>query len=144
MLVPPMRLALVAPLVAPLRAAQTGGTQAVLAELARGMAARGVEVEVIAARGSSLRGVRLRPAGGPFPGELVHPAPGGGAAPSAAAWPSAQAAAYLRVAAELRAASPAPDVVHAHALDWPAFYALAATGLPVVHTLHLPPVDPAA
>jgi glycosyltransferase involved in cell wall biosynthesis len=35
-------------------------------------------------------------------------------------------------------------VVHAHALDWPAFYALAAAGLPTVHTLHLPPLDPAA
>jgi glycosyltransferase involved in cell wall biosynthesis len=60
-----------------------------------------------------------------------------------APWPSGQAAAYLHIAAALRNAEPPPDVVHAHALDWPSFYALAAAGLPAVHTLHLPPLDPA-
>jgi len=56
-------------------------------------------------------------------------------------WPSRQAGAYLRLAARLRAGPPA--VVHGHAHDWPALYALAATGLPLVQTLHLGPVDPA-
>jgi glycosyltransferase involved in cell wall biosynthesis len=34
--------------------------------------------------------------------------------------------------------------VHAHALDWPSFYAFASAGLPTVHTLHLGPIDRAA
>jgi len=139
-----MRVALVAPLVAPLRAAQTGGTQTVVAELARGLAERGVDVDLIAARGSSVPGVRVRAAGGPFPEELLHPGPGGDGRAQAVAWPSAQAAAYLHLATGLRSQVPPPDVVHAHAMDWPSFYALAATGLPTVHTLHLPPLDPAA
>jgi glycosyltransferase involved in cell wall biosynthesis len=139
-----MRLTLVAPLVAPLRAAQTGGTQAVVADLARGLVARGEAVELVAPPGSSVPGVRLRRArGGPYAEELVHPsADGAAAARGPSAWPSAQAPEYLRIAAELRAAR--PDVVHAHALDWPSFYALAAAGLPSLHTLHLGPLDPAA
>jgi glycosyltransferase involved in cell wall biosynthesis len=168
-----MRIALVAPLVAPLRAAQAGGAQVVLCDLARGLVARGEEVEVLAAPGSRVPGVRVRVVrGGLFPEARVHAAAAVGAAaggPSAstarppagpragrpaagtattlsedlaASWPAVQAAAYLGVAASLRAAR--PDVVHAHALDWPAFYALAAAGLPTVHTLHLGPLDPAA
>jgi glycosyltransferase involved in cell wall biosynthesis len=145
-----MRVTLLAPLVAPLRAAQVGGAQAVLADLARGLVARGVDVELVAPPGSSLPGVALRRApGGPFLAELLHPAeqPPDASPPAAVPpppWPAAQAAAYLRMAAELRNAEPPPDVVHAHALDWPSFYALAAAGLPAVHTLHLPPIDPSA
>ena len=133
-----MRLALLAPLVAPLRPAQVGGAQVILAELARRLAAGGDDVEVIAAPGSRLPGVTLRPirGAGPYPQALLHwnDRHHGG-------WPSLQAGAYLRIAAELRTAG--PDVVHAHAHDWPAFYALAAAGLPTVHTLHLGPIDPA-
>ena len=138
-----MRLTLVAPLVTPLRAAQLGGAQAVVADLARGLVERGEEVEVVAAPGSSLPGVTLRRApGGPFPAELVHVQADGGPAPMAAPWPEAQAATYLRIAGDLAASR--PDVVHAHALDWPSFYAFTAAGLPTVHTLHLGPVDRAA
>ena len=143
-----MRLTLVAPLVTPLRAAQTGGAQSVVADLARGLVGRGVDVELVAPSGSRCPGVKLRAApGGPFPGELLHamqPDATSAAATPPPGWPSAQAAAYLRLVAELRADAVPPDVVHAHALDWPSFYALAASGLPTVHTLHLPPVDPAA
>jgi glycosyltransferase involved in cell wall biosynthesis len=143
----PMRLTLVAPLVARLRAAQTGGAQAVVTDLARGLTARGLDVELVAAAGSRVPGVKLRATpGGPFPEELhaMEPAmPSGEAAPRHP-WPPAQAAAYLHLAAELRADALPPDVVHAHALDWPSFYALAASGLTTVHTLHLPPLDRAA
>src|SRR5690348_1977729 len=114
-----MRLALLAPLVAPLRPAQVGGAQVLLSELARRLASGGDDVEVIAAPGSRLPGVTLRltRGGGPYPQALLHwqDRHDGG-------WPSLQAAAYLRVAAHLRTSQ--PDVVHAHAHDWPAFYAL--------------------
>jgi len=145
----PMRVTLLAPLVAPLRAAQAGGAQVVLVQLATALAERGEDVEVVAARGSVIPGVRVRAAhGGPFPEALMHGLPAAARTSRQAApapdgtWPALQAAAYLGVAADLRRR--APDVIHAHAFDWPAYYALAATGLPTVHTLHLPPVDPAA
>ncbi len=132
-----MRVTLLAPLVAPLRPAQAGGAQVVLAELARRLVERGEEVGVVAAPGSRLPGVSLRSAGGgPYPQALMR-----WSEPAGDGWPGLQAAAYLRVATELRDDPPA--VVHAHAHDWPAFYALAAAGLPTLHTLHLGPVDPA-
>lgn len=134
-----MRLSLLAPLVAPLRPTQVGGAQVVLCELARRLADRGDSVELLAAPGSRLSGgVRLRPVrGGPFPQAQLQWA--GDEEPG---WPALQASAYLGVVDMLRADPPA--IVHAHALDWPAFYALAAAGLPTVHTLHLGPIDPAA
>jgi len=134
----PMRITLLAPLVAPLRPAQAGGAQVVLSELARALARGGEEVEVIAAPGSVLRGVPLRRVrGGPYPQALQH----WGDEHRDGGWPALQAGAYLRVADALRGGP--PTVVHAHAHDWPAFYALAAAGLPTVHTLHLGPLDPA-
>src|SRR5581483_8076987 len=109
-----MRITLVAPLVSPLRPAQVGGSQAVVADLASGLTARGVDVELVAPRGSRVPGVRLRRApGGPFPVELLR-APSDGDAPhrAPASWPAVQAPAYLRLAAELRDGR--PHVVHAH------------------------------
>jgi UDP-glucose:tetrahydrobiopterin glucosyltransferase len=142
-----MRLTLVAPLVSRLGAAQIGGSQAVVADLARGLTERGLDVELVVARGSVVPGVRLRTApGGPFTSELLRSAPeprGPEARTGNPPWPSAQAAAYLRLASELRSDPVPPDVVHAHAFDWASFYALAATGLTTVHTLHMPPVDAA-
>jgi len=133
-----MRLTLLAPLVAPLRPTQAGGAQVVLAELARRLITGGDEVDVLAAPGSRLPGVPLRAIrGGPYPEALAR-----WTGTEEHGWPPLQAAAYLRVTDLLRADPPA--VVHAHAHDWPAFYALAAAGLPTVHTLHLGPLDPAA
>jgi glycosyltransferase involved in cell wall biosynthesis len=141
-----MRVTLVAPLVTALRPAQAGGTQAVVADLARGLAQRGVDVELVAAPGSSVPGLRVRRApGGPFDAELLRfEAPRAGREPGGPSgdWPSAQAATYLRLAAELRRQDPR-GVVHSHALDWPPFYAFAAAGVPTVHTLHLAPLDAA-
>jgi hypothetical protein len=54
-----MRIALVAPLVAPLREPQLGGVQTFLVDLARGLAGRGHDVTVFAARGSRVDGVRV-------------------------------------------------------------------------------------
>ena len=135
-------ITLVAPLVAPLRAAQAGGAQTAVCELAAGLLAAGLAVDLVAAPGSRVPGIRVTPAaGGPFPEALLAlpgPADSGGAG---AAWPSLQAPTYLRLAGRLTRRRPV--LVHSHAHDWPAFYALAATGLPTVHTLHLGPVDPA-
>jgi glycosyltransferase involved in cell wall biosynthesis len=142
-----MRISIVAPLVTPLRDPQAGGAQAAVCELSRGLVLAGDEVELHAARGSRVRGVPLRLVrDSPFPDELLAFGPTqtrGQRHPSRSdsgdvPWPSLQADAFLRVAADIRRRG--PDVAHAHAFDWPAFYALAASGVAVVHTLHLGPI----
>ncbi len=140
-----MRVTLVAPLVAPLRAVPTGGAQAVVCDLARGLLGAGVDVELVAAPGSRVPGVRVRRApGGPFPDDLL---PLGRTDLRPPAAPPTELGArqlptWLRLAAEI--VHRPPQILHLHAMDWPAFATTAATGIPVIHTLHLGPVDPAA
>src|SRR5258706_16482323 len=54
-----MRIALVAPLVAAIREPQRGGSQAFVSDLARGLVDRGHDVDLYAASGSQVRGVRV-------------------------------------------------------------------------------------
>jgi glycosyltransferase involved in cell wall biosynthesis len=130
-----VRIAVVASLVTPLREAQLGGAQAFLTDLARALSARGHDVTVFCAEGSSLAGLRLItvPAPGGVEAALVMP---GGRPP--APLPALHAA-FERLFAAVRA--DAPDAVTQHAFDAEAFEL--AGGLPVLHTLHLPPLVPA-
>ena len=52
-----MRIAIIAPLVAAIREPQRGGSQAFVADLARGLIGRGHEVHFYAASGSEVPGV---------------------------------------------------------------------------------------
>ena len=54
-----MRIAFVAPLVTPIREPQAGGSQALLADLAAGLTNRGHAVDVYAATGSEIPGVKV-------------------------------------------------------------------------------------
>ena len=127
-----MRVALVAPFVAAIdeRRSQIGGAQAVIADLARGLASRGHDVTLLAPRGSRVSGVEVVDLGIDADPRAVF---GRGAEPAS------QREAFGAVGAWL-AAHP-KDAVHAHAFDAPAFDCV--RGARVVHTLHLPPVDPA-
>jgi len=129
-----MRVALVAPFVAAIddQAAQIGGAQAVIADLARGLVARGHDVTVLAPRGSRVSGATVVDLGLPAdPRAALRPDAAGAAGAmdhvfrAAAAWLDARAARF--------------DVIHGHAFDVPAFAAI--RGARVVHTLHLPPLD---
>jgi glycosyltransferase involved in cell wall biosynthesis len=129
-----MKIALVAPLVSAIREPQGGGSQAFVADLARGMTGRGHEVHVYAASGSEIPGVTVIDTGidhrslaatlyrvtGPAPRER-----------------DAAALAFARVYSMLRQIR--YDVVHNHAFDAPAISLAASLTVPVVHTLHLPP-----
>jgi len=130
-----VRIAFVAPLVTTIREPQEGGTQSFLSDLATGLAARGHEVDVHAASGSRIPGVRVVDAG-------IHPSALGGSLYRAGgsqggtghdAVEAAFAAVYARVAERQY------DVVHTHAFDAPAIALAADLRVPVVHTLHLPP-----
>jgi glycosyltransferase involved in cell wall biosynthesis len=135
-----VRIALVAPLVTAIAEPQAGGSQAFLADLARGLARRGHEVGVYAAAGSRIPGVEVIDTG-VDPATLAatlfraNGADGAGAVDGAA---SAEAA-FGGVYAAVRE-SPY-DIVHNHAFDVPAIRLAAGLRPPVVHTLHLPP-DP--
>ena len=129
-----MKVAIVAPLVSAIREPQGGGSQAFVADLARGLLRRGHEVHVYAASGSEIPGVTVIDTGvdpRSLAATLYRAAdpPDRDQAPAALAFASAYATVIQT----------RYDVVHNHAFDAPAI--ALATGLtaPVVHTLHLPP-----
>ena len=131
-----MRIAIVAPLVTAIREPQLGGSQAIVADLATGLHARGHEVHVYAASGSEIPGVTIVDSGvdaSSLAGLLYRH----GRSPAA----DARAAdhAFATVYASIRRGS--YDVVHNHAFDPPAIRLASSLLAPVVHTLHLPP-DP--
>jgi glycosyltransferase involved in cell wall biosynthesis len=138
-----MKIAIMAPLVTAIREPQRGGSQAFVADLARGLTSRGHEVHVYAASGSEIPGVEVIDTGidpeslagtlyrafGPSTGEPEQTGP----AAAAAAAESAFTTAYLAMQV-IRY-----DVIHNHAFDAPAVRLATMLQAPVVHTLHLPP-----
>jgi len=130
-----MRIALVAPLIAPLAEPQLGGVQAFLVDLARGLNRRGHGVTVFAARGSRVEGVTVAEVGvdaAELSATLVRP---GGTPPDDDA-EARSAEAFAATAALI--GSRDFDVVHNHAFDVPAIRHAATLATPVVHTLHMP------
>ena len=127
-----MRIAVVASPVSPLRPAQLGGAQAFVSDLAQGLARRGHDVTLHCIEGSNVDGVRLAMVPSPTDGAAALVMPGGGQPPPA---PGVAAALEAMFAAIARAYV---DVVSQHAFDAPAFKL--ARGMPVLHTLHLPPI----
>jgi glycosyltransferase involved in cell wall biosynthesis len=129
-----MRIAIIAPLVSPIREPQRGGAQAFVVDLARGLVDRGHEVDLYAASGSDVPGVPVVDVGVDSRGLAATLYRASGPAGDGVA---AAEAAFATVYAAVREAR--YDVVHNHAFDAPAISL--ATGLcaPVVHTLHLPP-----
>ncbi len=128
-----MRVALVASLVSPILPAEANGPHAVIADLARGLGAHGHHVTVYAAAGSALPGAEVRQV-------PVEPQAQGASVSFDSVAPASAAAAlnrgYARLFAQLR--HDEPDVVSQHAFDVAAFEL--DDGLPVLHTLHLPPM----
>ena len=129
-----MRIAVVAPLVTPIREPQLGGSQAVVADLARGLAQRGHEVEVYAAAGSLIPGVTVVDTGvrADDLSSLLYRA-GRSSAPDSHAGDAAFRTVF-DVVKQVRY-----DVVHNHAFDAPAVRFACTLESPVIHTLHLPP-----
>ena len=129
-----MRLAVVAPLVTPIREPQRGGSQAFVAELARGLVGRGHDLHLYAASGSAVRGVDVVDSGvdhRELAATLYRVADG--AAPHS----TVAERAFARVYDLVRDGG--YDVVHNHAFDAPAVDRATTLGAAVVHTVHLPP-----
>ena len=129
-----MRIAVVASPVTPLLPAQAGGAQAFVTDLAFGLARRGHEVQLHCADGSVVPGVKLFTVPAPADAAVALVMPAGSAPPLA----PGVAAALTRMFESVLSSN--VDVVSQHAFDAPAFEL--AWGLPVLHTLHLPPLVP--
>lgn len=131
-----MRIAIIAPLVTPIREPQRGGSQSVVADLARGLTERGHAVDVYAATGSAISGVTVIDTGVSadslaslfYRADSHQPADDGiGEQAFRTVYDAVRRVPY--------------DVVHNHAFDVPAVRGAMEADSPVVHTLHLPP-DP--
>ena len=143
-----MRIALLAPLISAIAPPFLGGSQALLADLASGLARRGHEVTLYAADGSVVPGVRVvQPGIDPatlLPARFMEsPAdtPAGAAPASMDDDLVRSTEAFLRAYRVIAAHAGEHDLVHAHAYDWPALALASLQPLPVAHTLHLPAVD---
>jgi glycosyltransferase involved in cell wall biosynthesis len=134
-----MRVAIIAPLVAAIREPQRGGSQAFVADLARGLIGRGHEIHLYAASGSEVPGVPLIDTGVDHRSLSATLYRASGAADRQA---DAAEAAFARVYSTVR--EDRYDVIHNHAFDAPAIGLATGLGAPVVHTLHLPPDDAVA
>jgi len=142
---------LIAPLVTPIGPPFLGGAQALLHDLALGLAGRSHEVTLFAAKGSRFEdGIDAELAGKvrlvevPVePGEL-SPADfqaADSAEPGIERAFRRQGELFLEILLDINHAKPAFDVAHAHAFDWPVFALGPLSNVPVVHTVHLPSVD---
>lgn len=146
-----MRIAFVAPLVSPIAPPYLGGAQVLLADLAHGLARRGHEVTLYAAEGSAVPGVRVVTLG--IDSAELQPArffPERADSVEGDHTPDPlrpderkllPSYAFLRVFRSLVNHVEDFDLVHGHAYDWPAYAYSSMLPLPVIHTLHLPPVD---
>ena len=134
-------IALIAPFVAPLRPAQLGGAQSVVADLGRALADAGEDVEIIASPRSRLPGVPLhRVDTGPFPAAALRFTADGWGAREPRNDVDAQEGAFGgAVTRVLRRGG----LYHSHAFDAAAFVVPARRGVVALHTLHLGPIDSA-
>jgi len=130
-----VRIAVIASPVTPLRPAQLGGAQAVITDVAAGLARSGHEVQLFCAEGSEVPGVQLVMVPTPSDAARALVMPGGPPPPPT----PGVVAAFESIFKAVRTFG--PEAVTQHAFDAPAFEL--ARGLPVLHTLHLPPLVPA-
>lgn len=129
-----MRVALVASLISPLRPAEANGPHAIITDLAQGLQALDHEVTVYGAPGSALAGVRVVEV--PVEAQAAAATFRAGASASDAAVDALNRG-FRRLYARIR--EERPDVVSQHAFDAAAIEL--ADRLPVLHTLHLPPLS---
>lgn len=137
-----MRIALLAPLVAPIAPPFLGGAQALLYDLGAGLARRGHDVALYAADGSSVPGVRVVPLD--IDSSRLRPASFAEASRVASDVGETEQearAAFTHAYHTIAAHASEHDLLHAHAYDWEAYAFAAMQPLPAIHTLHLPPVD---
>jgi UDP-glucose:tetrahydrobiopterin glucosyltransferase len=137
-----VRVALVAPLVTAIAQPYLGGAQALLADLAQGLAQRGHTVTLFAREASSVPGITIEPIAVPASVQPANFANALQERPTDTGF-FAQANLFLELFLQLRQRTAEFDLIHAHAFDWPAFACSPfIQDIPVIHTLHLPALSP--
>jgi UDP-glucose:tetrahydrobiopterin glucosyltransferase len=130
----PLRIALIAPLVSPIVEPHLGGSQVAVSDLAQGLAARGHDVTLYAAEGSRIEGVTVRSLGidaAALRADMYRP--DNSQAPASRLLVDAYSVIYADIGRRRF------DVLHNHGFDAPAITGAIRSGIPVLHTLHLPP-----
>ena len=138
-----MHVALVAPMVWPVRDDRPplGGVEVFLRDLMPGLVANGVQVSLLAANGSQVDQAHIPHLD--IDAERLALANLGANPEAERSDLSDQHAAFQRVRDWCLAHAGSLDAVHAHAFDTPAFdLLLDLNDVAVVHTLHLPPIQP--
>jgi glycosyltransferase involved in cell wall biosynthesis len=128
-----LRIALVAPLVTTIAEPQQGGSQAMLADLAVGLTARGHMLDVYAATGSEIAGAHVVDSGvdsATLSAALVRQ-------DRPRQFVPALDDAYEHVFRMVEQGE--YDIVHSHGFDPAALRRARAGGTPIIHTIHLPP-----
>lgn len=133
-----LNIAFVAPLVSPIADPFLGGSQALLADLATGLAQRGHAVTLFAADGSHAAGVEVVRLG--IDSAQLRPTLFSRPQSPDPALSARERAHFLRITYEIRRRAAEFDVVHNHAFDVSPFELLANGHSRIIHTLHLPPV----
>lgn len=135
-----LRVALLAPLISPIRQPYLGGAQALLRDLAVTLAKRGHDITLYAAAGSdpaALPAVRLVSLD--VNASTLRPADLSGREPTPMPTADyAMEAAFTTAYEAIAAHTGQYDLIHAHAYDAPAFTLGARQPLPIAHTLHMP------
>jgi len=134
-----VRLALVAPLVAPIKEPQLGGAQSMMSDVASGLAGRGHRVDVFAATGSEIAGACVVDLGIESRDMASTRFSFGAASATTRPGQAVSQQAFRTIFQTI--AEGDYDVVHNHAADTPAFAEARFLDIPVIHTLHLPPND---
>ncbi len=145
----PLDIALLAPLVSPIRQPYLGGAQALLRDLAVSLAGRGHAVTLYAAQGSDpsiLPGVALAEVDVDAtlvrPTDFATPRNVASAPLEPPAVGQAVIQAFERAMSLIASRTPQHDLLHAHAYDDPSFSLAQRLPIPVAHTLHMAAFDP--
>ena len=136
-----LKVALLSPLVHPIVEPFRGGTEATIYRLASGLSRQGVDVVCYACEGSVIPGVEIRTCG-IFGNALAHPCAvhemSGEQMQTIRAYEDAVM--YRAIADAVK--DPSIDVLHNHAISGIPFFLSSLVDLPMLHTLHLPPITP--
>ncbi len=136
-----MKIALLSPFIHPIVEPFVGGTEAFLARFATALTHRGIEVVCYACEGSVIPGVEIRTCGVP-PSALAYPrAPHELKGDEILTIRAYEDAVLYQAIEDIRRDS-SLDLLHNHSFSAIPLFVSHLLPLPVIHTLHLPPMLP--
>ena len=136
-----MKIALLSPFIHPIIEPFVGGTEAFLARFATALSRQGVEVVCYACEGSVIPGVEIRTCGVPR-SALAYPRDPHELSGDEILKIRAYEDAIIYQAIEDARTDPTIDILHNHSFSAIPFFLSHLLHMPILHTLHLPPMFP--